>query len=55
MNVVALILACIAVFIFVCTHFGVSRRWATAPLGLAFFAGALIVQFVWPTHLVTIH
>ncbi len=54
MNVLALLLAAVAIVLFLANHFAVPRKWATQPLGLAFLTLAIVVQFVWLKHHVTI-
>lgn len=52
MNVLALILAIIAVVLFLLAHFGAATRAASIALALAFLSAAWIVQSVWADHLV---
>ena len=55
MNVVALILALVAVVVFLAAHYAVPRKWATVPLGLVALTLALVVQFVWQAHVWTVN
>lgn len=55
MNVLALVIAIVAVAVFVAAHFAVPRRWATIAAGLALLTVALIVQFVWHAHTLVVH
>lgn len=50
MNVVAVVIALVAVLIFLLAHFGAATKLASIPLGLVFLTVALIVQFVWLDH-----
>lgn len=56
MNWPALILAAVAVVIFVCAYLAVARKWASVALGLAFLTAAWIVELVFVgLHQVTVH
>ena len=61
MNIIALVLAIIAVVLFLGVHFEWvvklgGRNWVTVPLGLAFAWSSFIVQLVWITpHVVKVH
>jgi hypothetical protein len=46
MEWIALIVALAALVVFLATHFGVQRSWATLSLGLALLTTALIVWHV---------
>lgn len=46
MNLPALILAVLAVVVFVCAYLKVPKPWANANLGLAFLGSAWIVELV---------
>ncbi len=48
MNWIACLLMCAAVVAFLLAAFLVRRKWAGwLPLGLALFAAAFVIQFVW--------
>jgi uncharacterized membrane protein YGL010W len=46
MNLPALILAVLAVIVFVCAYLAVARKWANMALGLALLAAAWVVQLI---------
>lgn len=54
MNLLALILVALAIVVFL-AEYQKTKRYPRLPLGLVLLAAALIVQFVWATHLVTAH
>jgi len=46
MNIIALILAILAIVVFVCAYLAVSRKWANTNLGLAFLAAAWVAELI---------
>lgn len=46
MHWIAFILMAVALVIFVLAHLGVTRRWVTIPLGLAFATAGLMAHFI---------
>jgi len=56
MNWPALLLAIVAIAVFICAYLAVPRKWASVALGLAFLASAWVVQVVFVgLHQVTVH
>jgi len=56
MNLPALVLAILAIIVFICAYLAVARKWANTNLGLALLAAAWVVQSVFVgLHQYTVH
>ena len=56
MNLLAIVLAVLAIIVFVCAYLAVARKWANTNLGLALLASAWVVQSIFVgLHQYTVH
>lgn len=46
MNLIAILLACVAFAVFLCAYFKVPRQWASEALGLALLTAAWVTQLI---------